>query len=56
MDTLKSFYKMNTYPIKKMIVVEDGPYRSSMKDVMSYYPTITWLIIGKRVGQLLVID
>lgn len=54
--TLSSFIRMNTYPIKEFIVIEDGSYNPNLGILMSKYPEITWIINGQRIGQIKCVD
>lgn len=54
--TIESFFRFNSWPIEKLIVVEDGPeIPDEVRDRMSEYP-IEWCSTGKRVGQIAAID
>src|SRR5690349_1972728 len=54
--TLGSFFANNTYPLRKMIVVEDG--ERVAVDLREKYKskTIEWISTGRRVGQIAAID
>ena len=55
--TLDSFLQHNTYPIKEIIVIEDGDgdLNLPLMDKYREHP-ITWLATGHRVGQVAAID
>lgn len=55
--TLASFFERNTYPIEKLIVVEDGAREldQAFKMRFSNRP-IEWMSTGVRVGQIRAID
>jgi len=54
--TLSSFFKLNTFPITRMIIVEDGGKIES--DLVEKYQSrnIDWISTGDRVGQIAAID
>jgi hypothetical protein len=55
--TLDSFFKFNTYPIDRVIVVEDGPGERNALLMRKYHPRdITWIDTGQRIGQIAAID
>jgi hypothetical protein len=55
--TLDSFLQYNTYPIKELVVIEDGNGDLNLPLMNKYrqHP-ITWLATGHRVGQVAAID
>ncbi|MFO7630192.1 MAG: glycosyltransferase [Prochlorococcaceae cyanobacterium] len=54
--TLRSFYAVNTFPLDKMIVVEDGlSIPESVRSEFRNYP-VEWISTGERVGQIAAID
>jgi peptidoglycan/xylan/chitin deacetylase (PgdA/CDA1 family) len=55
--SLDSFFAFNTYPVSRIIVVEDGA-RAANTSLMRKYADrdIRWLDTGRRVGQILAID
>ena len=54
--TLQSFFKFNTYPLKKVVVTHDGPIHEGLKGVIKMFPNITWVITTVKIGQLAAID
>lgn len=56
-DTLHSFYRHNTLPLDKMIVVEDGP-EIPADEVRALFAdrSIEWISTGENVGQMAAID
>jgi Glycosyl transferase family 2 len=55
--TLDSFWKHNTFPIRRFIVIEDGDGSKNQLLREKYYRMpITWLATGHRVGQIMAID
>src|SRR5690242_12389323 len=53
---LESFFVSNTYPLQKVIVVEDGE-RSAVKLQEKYQSErVEWISTGRRVGQIAAID
>ena len=54
--TLLSFFKFNTYPLKKIVAVCDGEMSPSWEEVIKTYPNITWIITNVKVGQIAAID
>ena len=57
-ETLDSFFKYNTYPIKKIIITEDSTERNKLKKLVSKYENQNFqLIVNEtRLGQLKSID
>lgn len=55
-ETLKSFFAMNSAPLERLIVVEDGT--DIPKDVRGSFVghPIDWISTGQRVGQIAAID
>ena len=55
--TLESFFKTNSYPIEKVIVVEDGeePFAPALKARFADHP-MDWMNTGERLGQIRAID
>lgn len=54
--SLKSFFNFNTYPIQKIIVVQDGALYEELDRLIKIYKNITWVITTKQIGQLAAID
>jgi hypothetical protein len=55
-ETLNSFFTMNSTPLEKLIVVEDGPgIPQEVRDKFNGWP-IEWISTGRRVGQIAAID
>lgn len=55
-QTIESFFRFNTGPMDKLIVMEDGPeIPDEVRNRMSEYP-VEWRSTGKRVGQIAAID
>lgn len=54
--TLQSFFAVNSAPLDRLIVVEDGP--EIAEDVRGKFSghRIDWIATGKRVGQIAAID
>lgn len=55
-DTLQSFFKFCSYPIRQMIVVEDGSTIPGALIDSFKSRRIVWLSTGRRVGQIAAID
>lgn len=53
---LKNFFEQNSYPIKKAIVVHDGPTNKDLNFLMNTYKNTTWIVTNIKVGQLEAID
>lgn len=54
--TLSSFFKYNTFPIARVLIVEDGP-RPAENLVRKYNSNrIDWMATGRRIGQIAAID
>jgi hypothetical protein len=54
--TLSSFFQYNAFPIRKIIIVEDGPgVPDAVRGKFRSKP-IEWLTTGQRVGQIAAID
>lgn len=55
-ETLESFFRTNTLPLERFIVVEDGPdVPSNIRGPFADHG-IEWISTGKRVGQIAAID
>ena len=56
--TLDSFFKYNTYPIKKVIITEDSTEGDKLKKLVSKYKDQNFCLIinEKRLGQIKCID
>ena len=56
-QTLDSFFRFNTMPLSKLIVIEDGPELAAcaVRDRFSSH-NIEWISTGRRVGQIAAID
>lgn len=56
-QTVESFFKYNTYPISKVIVVEDSGTQQDFRRVQNLVPTELEIIINeKNIGQVASID
>jgi len=56
-QTLYSFFKYNTYPIEKVIIVEDSGVQQDFRKVQELVPTDLEIIINKEnIGQVKSID
>lgn len=55
-STLLSFFKFNTYPLKKIVAIYDGKMSPSLEEVVKTYPNITWIMTNVKVGQLAAVD
>jgi hypothetical protein len=55
-ETLESFFRTNTLPLEKLIVVEDGPGVPARVRRAFGDHDIEWLSTGKRVRQIAAID
>ena len=55
-STLSTFFKYNTYPLKKIVAINDGPMDEEFEKVVKQYPNITWIMTNMRVGQIAAID
>lgn len=53
---LISFFKFNTYPIKKFVIIKDGTINEEIEKLIPVYKNITWIIANKNIGQLAAID
>jgi hypothetical protein len=47
---------MNTFPIEKTIVIEDGPSNPQFIQIKNLYPNVTWMTTNKKVGQIVAVD
>ncbi len=54
--TLNSFFKFNTYPVKKVIITEDSGILDINKEVKKEYPNLTYIEDSVNVGQIRSID
>ena len=54
--TLDSFLAYNTYPVREILVMEDGPTISSLGESPAYRGRVRWLCTGVRLGQMPSID
>jgi Glycosyl transferase family 2 len=54
--TLDSFLAHNTYPLERMIVVEDGEHVAERLRKKYEARLIEWVSTGKRVGQIAAVD
>lgn len=55
--TIYSFFKYNTYPIKKVIIVEDSGVKQNFTNVKKYVPVDLEIIENeKNIGQIASID
>ena len=55
--TLDSFFKHNTYPIREVVVMEDGAVEAPLAWEERYRQhNIRWLSTGRRLGQMPAID
>lgn len=56
--TLDSFFKFNTHPIRRVVVIEDGPALPSFQALRSRYEShpVVWADTGERIGQIRAID
>ena len=56
-QTLDSFFAYNTYPIRELIVIEDGDGHKNEHLSQKYQKySLTWLDTGARVGQVTAMD
>ena len=60
-QTLSSFFEYNTYPLDKVVIVEDGFFREDMVEMMKKYSNCTWILTGESAdgshpGQLKALD
>ena len=55
-ETLESFFRTNTLPLERFIVLEDGPDVPSHVRGLFADHDIEWISTGKRVGQIAAID
>lgn len=55
-QTISSFVKMNTYPIKEMIIVDDSGDRGTHACIKDTYPDYTLILHSKNVGLIKSID
>jgi hypothetical protein len=56
LNTLKSFFTQNTYPIKEIIVIDDDVINEEFNTTKQMFPNITWISTNMKVGQLFAID
>jgi Glycosyl transferase family 2 len=54
--TLDSFFAMNSYPLRQLIVVEDGETIAEQLKEKYGAQEIVWISTGRRVGQIAAID
>ena len=55
--TLESFFAFNTYPLKQLVIVEDGPTSGNAKLIRRFCNRpITWIATGGNAGQITAID
>lgn len=54
--TLDSFFKYNSFPLKKFIITEDSAIPNINKDIKKAYPNLTYIEGLTRVGQIESID
>ena len=54
--TLSSFFTFNTFPIKRMIIIEDGDHIAEELAAKYKSREIDWVSTGQRVGQFAAID
>jgi hypothetical protein len=55
-ETLRSFFSVNSEPLKRMIIVEDGPAIPQHRRSKFINCPIEWISTGRRVGQIAAID
>ena len=55
-STLASFFKFNTYPLKKIVAIHDGKTYDELDKLIKLYSNITWIITNINVGQLAALD
>jgi len=57
-QTLKSFFKFNTYALNQIILIEDSNKQAELQKIIKEFPSynITLLCNEKRIGQLKSID
>lgn len=57
LETVKSFFQVNTYPVNKLIVHEDGPENFELfKEIEKMYPAAQFRWTDERVGQIESLD
>lgn len=54
--TMSSFFSKNSYPLKKVVCVNDGPSYPELEAVIKLFPNVTWVISNIKVGQLEAVD
>ena len=55
-STLASFFKFNTYPLKRVVAIHDGKTYDELDKLIKDYPNITWIITNINVGQIAALD
>ena len=55
-ETAFSFIKLNLYPLRKLIILNDGPSNSIIDAAADKFPNATFLSTGEKGGQLRAID
>lgn len=57
-ETLKSFFKFNTYPIAQYIIIEDSHNLDKLKNVLAKFPKIDFVVLNNepQLGQMKSID
>lgn len=55
-EALSTFFTFNTYPIERVIVVNDGPTNRDLENIAGQYPNVTWIATIEKVGQVAAVD
>lgn len=55
-ETLLAFLRLNEYPFRRLVVVNDGPSNRQADQIAEKFPNLTLLSTGDKGGQLRAID
>lgn len=55
-EALSTFFTFNTYPIERVIVVNDGFINRDLEHIASQYPNVSWIATNEKVGQVAAVD
>ncbi len=47
---------MNTYSLKKVIIIHDGIPFAALNKIIEVYKNVTWIITNQAIGQFAAID
>ena len=53
-ETLRSFFRYNTYPIAQHIIIEDSPYRDKLLKMLTKFPDVEFTVLDNvpQIGQM----